>query len=114
MSFLKFGGFVAGILGAKSSYIPQSNNYNQTAANFDSINRTIDRIGQKADRISFHQQNIANIHRLLNRIERMEAQMQTEEFRHLAREIPGTQRKMFQQIEDLRHEARLLYANRHL
>lgn len=114
MSFLQFGGFVAGLLGANNDARPQVDRYAPTAANFDSIHRTIDRIGQKAERISFHQQNIANIQRLLNRIERMEAQMQTEEFRRLAREVPGTQRKMFQQIEELRHEARLMYANRHL
>lgn len=114
MSFLKFGGFVAGLLGANNESRPQIDRYAPTAANFDSIHRTIDRIGQKAERISFHQQNIANIQRLLNRIERMEAQMQTEEFRRLAREVPGTQRKMFQQIEELRYEARVLYDKRHM
>lgn len=114
MGFLKFGGFVAGMLGANAGTHTQVDRYAPTAANFDSIHHTLDRIGQKSERIAFHEKNIAEIHRLLNRIERMEAQMQTEEFRRLAREVPGTQRKMFQQIEDLRYEARVLYDKRHM
>jgi len=114
MSFLAFGGFVAGMLGANSPKKTQVDHYAPTAANFDSIHRTIDRIGQKSARIAFHEKNIENIHKLINRIERMEAQMQTEEFRELARKVPGTQRKMFQQIEDLRYEARLMFENRYL
>ena len=118
MSFLAFGGFVASLLGANNgSARPQEQSKNDSyapiARQFENMNRTVDRINNNINRFAFHEKNLNNLEKLLSRIERMEREMQTAEFRKLAREVPGTQRKMFNMIEDLRYEARILLSQRY-
>lgn len=118
MNFLSFGGFVARLLGADNgSARPQEyakqDSYVPIARQFQDMHRTVDRINNSLQRLEFHEKNLNNLEKLLSRIERMEREMQTAEFRKLAREVPGTQRKMFNMIEDLRYEARILLSHRY-
>jgi len=119
MSFLAFGGFVARLLGAdngsaRPQEYPQPDRYAPISQQFDSMNLTADRIVDKVKRIEFHTENQRKIQKIFDRIGRIQLHMQTNDFKDMNREFPGTEEKMLEQIESLRQEARRLLSYRHL
>lgn len=121
MSFLKFGGFVASLLGANNSQTRQPikhksyhRRYGPVRTQFDSMNNTVDRIGSYIDQIKVHEKRLNKLEKIVNRIERIQAYMQTYEFKQLNIDYPGTREEMLDEIENLRYEAKALLNQRAL
>lgn len=121
MSFLKFGGFVASLLGSNNSSTKQpvkhksyQRRYESVRTQFDSMNNTVERIGSYIDQIKVHEKRINKLEKIVNRIERIQAYMQTYEFKQLNIDYPGTKEELLDEIEDLRYEAKVLFNQRAL